>query len=435
MISSIYLGGTNKFSIYNFIGYKVKLYPTEEQKILFNNYFGVCRFIYNKCIDWQKEQYEMHKNDSSIKSRLQYFDFSARIIDLRCKLDWLNNFNLESLRYIARRAVEAFDRFFNNNFGFPKYKTKKDISNRNFPIRSDRLSIFESSVRIPSIGIVQSQYNRAEVIGSGDNRSKKYKYIKYTQTSVSFDGIDYYLTFLLPKSYPDVIESSYEKYHNNNYIHTNPTNIIGIDIGCSFDNWIVTSQGRRYCLPDSSKDLEKISKYKAKLANKMKYNKERTNLYRNQHKLQVKINKIYKKIRRRVIDKLYCNTHDILKNKPKAIVLEEITVKDMFKNRDNCDWTSKNIEKFNSQITQHIPWTVKRTITEVATNAGIPVFTVPKMYPSSKLCSCCGYKNTNLGSSKTFQCPVCGSIMGRDENAAANLSNYIVFIKPFTIYA
>ena len=433
MISSMYLGGTNKFSIYDFIGYKIKLYPTNDQKIIFTNYFGACRFIYNKCIDWQKEQYELHKKDCSKKSRLRYFDYSSKIIALRHELDWLSGFDLECLRYVSRTVVGAFDKFFNNNFGFPKYKNKKDLSNKKFPIRADRVSVFESSVRIPSIGIVKSQHNRCEVIGSGDSRSKRY--LQYIQTYISFDGVDYYLTFLLRKKYPVILESSYGKYHNDIYNYIKPNEIIGIDIGCSFSNWIVASNGSRYSLPDNSKDLERISKYSAKLSNKMKYNKERTNLYKNQQRLQVKINKLNRKIHRRIIDKLYCNTHDILSHKPKAIVLEDIVVKDMFRNKETCDWSNKSITKFNSQVKQHMPWTVKRIITEIAANANIPVFTVPKMYPSSKLCSCCGHKNNELGASKVFRCSACGNVIDRDYNAAINLSNYNIFIKPFVVNA
>ena len=54
---------------------------------------------------------------------------------------------------------------------------------------------------------------------------------------------------------------------------------------------------------------------------------------------------------------------------------------------------------------------------------GTEIIRVPRFYPSSQECSCCGYKNPlikNLGI-REWECPVCGTYHDRDGNAAKNI--------------
>ena len=55
----------------------------------------------------------------------------------------------------------------------------------------------------------------------------------------------------------------------------------------------------------------------------------------------------------------------------------------------------------------------------------IKIIEVPRFYPSSKTCSCCGSVKSDLKlSDRVFICPECGSKMDRDLNASINLKNY-----------
>ena len=45
--------------------YKYRLKPNEEQKVLLNKHFGVCRFLYNYFLNQKKTQYkETYKSDN-----------------------------------------------------------------------------------------------------------------------------------------------------------------------------------------------------------------------------------------------------------------------------------------------------------------------------------------------------------------------------------
>ena len=47
---------------------------------------------------------------------------------------------------------------------------------------------------------------------------------------------------------------------------------------------------------------------------------------------------------------------------------------------------------------------------------------VGSFYPSSKLCNCCGYKNTTLTlADREWECPNCHTLLDRDKNAALNI--------------
>jgi putative transposase len=47
-----------------------------------------------------------------------------------------------------------------------------------------------------------------------------------------------------------------------------------------------------------------------------------------------------------------------------------------------------------------------------------------RFYPSTRLCSACGYKNDNLSlGDREWQCPACGTNHSRDFNAAINLKD------------
>jgi putative transposase len=100
------------------------------------------------------------------------------------------------------------------------------------------------------------------------------------------------------------------------------------------------------------------------------------------------------------------------------IVIEDLNVDGMIKNHKLA------------QAISDVAWGKFRTMLEYKCEwYGSELIVVDRFYPSSKLCSSCGWKDNNLTlTDREFNCLQCGLIMDRDLNAAINLENYPVAV-------
>jgi transposase, IS605 orfB family len=91
--------------------------------------------------------------------------------------------------------------------------------------------------------------------------------------------------------------------------------------------------------------------------------------------------------------------------------MENLNVKGMMKNHKLAESISEmNFGEFKRILEYKARWYNRK------------ILFVDRYYPSSKTCSCCGYKNKDLKLSDRFwTCPQCGKIHDRDINAAVNI--------------
>lgn len=131
---------------------------------------------------------------------------------------------------------------------------------------------------------------------------------------------------------------------------------------------------------------------------------------RNYKKVQLKLAKLYEKIKNQRKDFQHKISRQIV-NENQVIVSEDLNIKVMLKNHK----LAKSIQdaSFNSfcnminykSLEQH------RQYIKIGT-----------FYPSSKLCHCCRFKYKGLKLKERFwTCPECGTYLDRDENAAINI--------------
>ena len=101
----------------------------------------------------------------------------------------------------------------------------------------------------------------------------------------------------------------------------------------------------------------------------------------------------------------------VLERKPSSITIENLAVRNLMKNRH----LSKAIMKAQ--------WYQSRLyLQNLCNRLGIELRVVDRFYPSSKLCSTCGFKYQELNLNERFwTCSNCGSEHDRDKNAAINL--------------
>ena len=416
-----------------YVGYKIRLNPTEEQIQIFNKYFGMVRFVYNFGLNLQEEHY---LNPDNKYKMMSFYDLCKVFTELKetDEYRWLNCFNLNSVRIILKDLINAYKKFFNGQCYKPKYKSKKK-SKKSFPIRSDRMGIYRSFVRIPSIGNIQLDQNiNDSIIGNGYNKIVGSVYLKYTDARVSFDGLYYYLSFSLPKDDVHNIHSYHKYGGNDEYIEKESSESIGIDLGCKGYNWIVDSTGNRVELPDFSKEERKLKGLHKKFSRQLSTNAKKRRkpsfkqnkpvLYertKNEQKTIAKINKYYKKIRNRRRNKVYEYCKTLLELKPRSVVLESLNIKDWISN-NRIRTSMGNRYEMNNDISKSSLYETSGIISKTLGSNNIPIIFADREYPSSQICSCCGYQQ-KIGRRRYFKCPQCGTIIDRDYNASLNLAS------------
>jgi len=136
---------------------------------------------------------------------------------------------------------------------------------------------------------------------------------------------------------------------------------------------------------------------------------------KNRAKARVKVAQLHKRIADIRIDAHNKAARTIVNKKPSTIIIEDLNVKGMFKNRKLAHALSDaSLGQFG------------RILTYMAEDAAIEVVKAGRFFASSKTCSCCGWKNDHLTLlDRTFVCLDCGLRLDRDLNAAINLRNTV----------
>ena len=421
----------------NTVGYRIKLYPTEDQKDILEKYFNTARAVYNIGINIHESHYEQYKDDPNEYGYISAQRMSVVLTKMKNTMssyEWLKDYDSEMIKGALRDVERAYNRFKSGQCNMPRYKKRK-FYHKQFVVRSDRLSICENYVRIPSIGKIYSDSNSDNLVGYGgpDKYKPKITHRKYLNSRVIFDGKSYYLTFSLKENIcENICLKSQIKYANNvkwqQKLYDEP---LGIDLGCDVNKWIVDSKGRRVHFPDIYKEKRKIKRLKRKLfrqhqmgmITKSTMDENPKEVYtQNQIKTHIELNKYTKRIYNKKKNEVYNYINTVLKDKPECVVLEDIRVKDMLLNK-YCGKNNRHIRRHNSKILEYELYLTKTRIETVLSRNGINVLIAANDFPSSQLCSRCGHRQ-NIGKRKVFICEQCGFKIDRDENAAANLKNY-----------
>lgn len=369
---------------------KIMLLPTKEQEIKFKKFSGAARFVYNLMIEREKEYYS--KNNSYLKEN----EFRKELTKLKRteEFSWLKEISSNVIKMAARDCNDAFIKFFKKLTKFPKFKTLKN-SKMSFYINYETLKKTQRGFKGEKLGEIKTKEPLPNIL----------KNEHYVNPRITFDGKYWYLTI------------GYEIKDNNNINNSKET--IGIDLGIK--DFAVLSNGKVY---KNINKTEKIKKLKRKLKVKQKQlskkiliakkeNKSLSNC-KNFLKLKNQIILIHRKLKNIRLNYLHQITSEIVKTKPSKIVIEDLDVSRMLKNKHLSE---KILEQNFYKFREILAYKCKLN--------NIELVIANKFYPSSKTCSCCGHIKQDLKlKDRVFKCPTCGFEIDRDLNAAINLSNY-----------
>lgn len=356
--------------------YKFRLYPNEEQKQFFAKTFGCSRAIWNMMLADKIKHYE-ETGETLYNTPSQY----------KTDFPWLKEVDSLALANVQLNLQKAYKNFFQSGFGFPKFKKKSHNQSYKTNNQKGRLAIEKGYINLPKVGWVRVKAHR-QIEGV----------IKSATISMTPTG-KYYVSILcetelapLPKT-----DSS-----------------VGIDLGIS--DFAILSTGEKIGNERFFKQLsEKLAKEQRILSRRALAAKKagrKLSESKNYQKQRVKVAKIHERItnmRRDFLHKLstyLVKNHDIL-------CIEDLSSKNLMKNHKlakaigDVSWS-----EFVRMLEYKADWYEKL------------VSKISRWYPSSQLCSDCGFNSGKKPLSvRGWTCTNCGTHHDRDINASINILN------------
>lgn len=386
--------------------FKTEIAPTEGQKTKIIRSIGVARFLYNQYIAYNLRLYKMYQRgilDEKQKRFVTANDFDKYVNHkLKKELPWIAQCGSKARKKALVNAEQAFRRFFSGTSGFPNFKKKANQDVKlYFPKNNNGdWTIWRHKLMIPTLKQV---------------RLKEFGYLpvgaKVTNGTVSYVAGRFYVSVVV-----DIDEKSkYNKDLEASY-HT-VTDGVGIDLGVK--DLAIVSDGKAFKNINKGSKVKRLEKRlrreQRRLSRKYEFRKKKGGITAtasaNIDKQKLKVQKIHHRID--TIREDYENKvlHEIVKQKPRFITMEDLNVKGMMKNKHLAKAVAA--QRFNLILTK-----LKRK----AQIIGIEFRTVDRFYPSSKTCHTCGHTNKGLKlKDRVYICPKCGYTKDRDFNAALNL--------------
>lgn len=380
---------------------KIALQPNKEQEAFFWECANAARFVYNFSLNLKTEAYKTEgvsldsNNITKYITQLKYTE----------QYNWLLNIPSETIKYAVKDMESAFKKFF-KGAGYPKFK-KKSKTIPSFYTRYDTLySINNNHIKICGLKQPVKTYENCLIPETPRNPRIKY------------DGKYWYLTYGVELSPENrgipVISNKFKTYSEIKAKESTET--LGIDLGIL--HTAVCSDGKIYENINKTPEMQRLEQKKKRLqqqiSRKYEMNKQGNKFVKTKN--IIKQEKQLKLVQRRInnIRNTYINqmTYEIVKTKPSKIVIEDLAVSNMMKNK----YLAKSIQ-------EQCWYEIRQQLEYKGQLYCIPVKLASRFYSSSKTCSNCGYVNKNLTlANRVYICPKCGLEIDRDYNASINLS-------------
>lgn len=349
--------------------FKYRFYPTHEQAELFLKTFGSVRYVWNHILDWRSKEYSLNK------TKINYTKTSSKLTEIKESMSWLYDVSCVPLQQALRHQDIAFSCFFAKKSKYPNFKKKGnrqsfELTKSAFTIKNGQVFIAKS--KIP-LNIKWSRSLESEP----------------SSITISKDCADrYFISFCC-----EVEIEPLQKLEKT----------IGVDLGLK--DFAIISDGQKI------KPLKSFIKYQKLLKKLQRQHVKKKAGSKNRNKARIKVAKVYNKIADSRKDFLHKLSTKLI-NENQVISLEDLNISGMIKNHS----LAKHIAdtswgEFVRQLKYKAEW-YGRTISQIS-----------PWFPSSKLCSNCGFKIEKMPLDiRKWQCPSCEAIHDRDINAAKNIN-------------
>ena len=362
--------------------FKFEIMPNGSQIRRIKQFCGCSRFVFNRALAWQNEQYEQ---DNSFK--FSYTKIANLLPQWKKELPWLKECHSQVLQQSLKDLENAFKNFFQKRSDFPKFK-KKGLKERfRFP-QGCKLEQQNNRLYLPKIGWVRYRNSR-EVVGEIKNVAVSHKCGRF------FVSIQ--------------TEFEYE-------IPMHKGGEIGIDMGIA--RFATLSNGEYF------EPVNAFKTYKGKLAKLQKRLKNKVKFSQNWQKLKAKIAKLHHKIANCRKDFLHKISTQISKNHA-MIYIEDLQVANMSKSaKGTAEQHGNNVAAksgLNRAILDQSWFEFRRQLDYKTQWQGGFLVAVPPQN-SSRTCPCCGHiSKENRQTQAHFECVECGYTENADVVGAMNV--------------
>lgn len=387
---------------------KCRLYPTKKQLNKINRTLGCCRYVYNTMLSRQQTIYKRRKD------HLSYNKMQNLLPVMKDYLPWLAEADSQALKYACRQLDNSYQKMFREHTGRPKYKRKRDVQSytttNGASIHVELTGRHKGKVKLPTVGWVKIR---------GINIPESATITRAT-VNRDTDG-KYYVSIAFKYEVPDVV--------------VDRTSAIGLDfregdLYCDSNN---NSAGKPNNIMESMARLKRaqdilsrmieshITGYRVVGDKRYPIYDRKLSECRNIQRQRRRVSKIHKHIKNQRRDFLH-NQSAVITKQYDVICIEDLKMKDMLMSKDDEPSAIKR-HNVNRRVYDDGWYMFTQMLLYKSAWKGKHLVRVANNYPSSELCSSCGNRQDMTLKMRTYKCPVCGMVLGRDHNAAVNIKN------------
>lgn len=353
---------------------KLRLYPSKTQRSLIDQTLGCCRFVYNWGLEKRKTDY-----NNGVKTG---YHQTCKMLTKLKRIDefsFLKQADAVALQASLRDLNSAFVNFFEKRAKYPRFKSKHNHRQSYRTLNNNNtIRVENKHIKLPKIG-----------------------FVKIRQTVKNIDILYATVEKCPSGKYFVVLTIKFEPKPRKN-----KGGQIGIDLGIKY--YYTDSNGNTIENPKSLRQsLKQLVRAQRSLSRKVKQSK-------NFEKQRKRVATIYEKVFNRRNDFLQKLSSTLI-NENQVICIEDLRIANMVKNK-----------RLAREISDAAWGSFRRMLEYKSSWYGNNLVVIPRLYPSSQLCSHCGFKNPNVKNLtiREWTCPQCGIKHNRDYNASMNILKY-----------